>query len=82
MAVLPPERHPVLIVDPNTVPSGLVSLQAFQPISGWNDEILQVGSCVDELELPLRASPELAWNTPGCPRVAFSEQVCRCFVRE
>jgi hypothetical protein len=41
MSVLPPKCDPVLLVDSDAVPAGLVALQQFEPITGWDNEIVQ-----------------------------------------
>jgi len=38
MSVLPPEGHPVLLVDPNAVTSRPIAFQQLETISGWNGE--------------------------------------------
>ena len=64
MALLPSERDAILIVDPNTVPSGVVPFQPLKPIAGRDGEILKPRRNVERLELPLRDSPDLAGNPP------------------
>lgn len=40
VAVSPPETDPPLVVDPNAVLTFPVSCQFFQPIPGWDSQVL------------------------------------------
>ena len=60
ISVLPPKRDPILVVDSNAVPAGLVALQQFEPITGWDSEIVQPTRRVNQPQLPLDAAPQFA----------------------
>jgi len=82
MSVLPAKRDAVLIVNPNTEPTGVIAFQPFRSIPGWDREILQAPSGVHQFELSLNDTPELPGNPPSCPGISFAEQVDRRVVGE
>jgi hypothetical protein len=77
MAVLPSECDAILLVDAYAVAAGLIALQVFQPIASGNREILKLGSSVEELQLPLRTSPEVTRDPPGGTGISVAEQIRR-----
>jgi hypothetical protein len=77
MAVLPSERDAVLLVDAYAVATGLIALQLFQAIAGGNREILKRGSSVEQLQLPLRTSPEVTRDSPSGTSISVAEQIRR-----
>jgi len=82
MPVLPPKRDSVLFVHPNTVPTGLIALQKFEPISRWNGEIFQPAGCIKQFQFSLCATPQLARDSSRCAGVSLAKQVGRCRVGE
>lgn len=54
----PDKTDPPLIVDPNTMLSGPIAFESFQPITGRCNKILQVRCVVEHRELPLCDLPE------------------------
>jgi len=60
-----------LVVDSNAVPADLVALQQFQPITGWDSEIVQPTGSVNQSQLPLDAAPQFAWDASSGARVTF-----------
>jgi hypothetical protein len=75
MPFLPPKRHAVLIVDPQTVPATQIARQPFQSVPRWYDEISQAHGDVQCLQLSLDTSPERMRDPPGGSRVALSKEV-------
>jgi hypothetical protein len=71
MSVLPPKRHSVLLIHPDAVAAGLVALQQFEPITGWDSEIVQPTRRVNQSQLPLDAAPQFAWDASSGARVTF-----------
>src|SRR5499427_11052599 len=82
MSVLPPKRHPVLLVHANAVAARLVALQEFEPVSGWNRQVIQTTRCVNQPQLSLHSAPEFARNSSCGPCVPLAKQVCRGLVRK
>jgi hypothetical protein len=78
MSVLPPKRDPVLLVDPDAVPAGLVAFEQFEPITGWDSEIVQPTRRVNQSQLPLDAAPQFARDASSRAGVPFTKQIgCR-----
>jgi hypothetical protein len=77
MAVLPSERDTILLVDGYAVATGLIANQLFQAIASGNREILELGSSVEELQLPLRTSPKVMRDPPSGTGVSVAEQIRR-----
>src|SRR5258708_33317895 len=75
MSVLPPEGHPVLLVDANAVSARLIALQQFQPVSCRNSEIFQSTGRVEQHQLALRAAPQFAGNAARGSCIAFTKQI-------
>jgi hypothetical protein len=82
MTVLPSQRDPVLLVDSDAVPAGLVALQQFEPIAGWHSEIVESTRCVNQSQLPLHAAPQFARDASSRARVPFTKQIRCRFVGE
>jgi hypothetical protein len=82
MAVLPPERHPVLVVHADAVALGLPAFQTLKTVASRNHEVVKSSRSIQELEFPLSDTPEISGNPPRGPRVSLSEQVCGGLVRE
>jgi len=75
MALLPSECDAILIVDPNAVPTGVISFQPLEPIAGRGGEILEPCRDVERLKFALRHTPELTRNPSSGVRVALAKQV-------
>jgi predicted signal transduction protein with EAL and GGDEF domain len=75
MSVLPPKRHPVLVVHAHAVATRSVTPQQFEPIASRHGQIVQATRRVNQSELPLRRAPQLAWNSPSRTGVSFAEQI-------
>jgi len=75
MSLLPSECDSIPIVDPNAVPANLVALQRLEPIPRRNREVAKSGGNIERLQFPLDASPQIAWDSPGCTSVPFTKQV-------
>jgi hypothetical protein len=82
MSLFPTESDAVLVVHADTVAASTAPLQAFEPIAGWNREVLQPRSDVEHLQLPSHDGSKHAWNVPGAPSVPFTEQVSGGLVGE
>jgi hypothetical protein len=81
MSVLPPKRDPVLLVDPDAVPAGLVAFAQFEPITGWDSEIVQPTRRVNQSQLPLDAAPQFALDASSRAGVPFTKQIgCRLVI--
>jgi hypothetical protein len=80
MAALPSERDAILLVDAYAAAAGLIALQLFQAIASGNREILELGGSVEQLQLPLRTSPEVSRDSPSGTSVSFPEQIRRGLV--
>jgi hypothetical protein len=75
MAVLPSERDTILFVDTDAVATGSIALQWFQAIASGNREILKLGRSVEQLQLPLRTSPEVTRDPPSRTGISIAEQI-------
>jgi hypothetical protein len=75
ISVLPPKRDPILVVDSNAVPAGLFALQQFEPITGWDSEIVQPTRRVNQSQLPLDAAPQFARDASSRAGVPFTKQI-------
>jgi hypothetical protein len=82
MLLLPTERYAVLVVDSDAVPSGLITLQPFQPIPRRNRQIFQACCDIDRLELSLGTSPKVPRDSSGFPCVPLAEEVCGRLITE
>jgi hypothetical protein len=82
MSVLPPKRYSVLLIHPDAVAAGLVALHQFETIPSRHDEIIQATRRVNQLQLPLRYSPQLARNASRDARVPLPKQVGRRLIVE
>jgi hypothetical protein len=80
MAVLPPERHPVLVVHADAVALGPLAPEPLESVSGRTQEIVDASDSIQELELPLNHPPDFTRDAPGSLRIPLSEQVCGSFV--
>jgi hypothetical protein len=80
MADLPSEREAILRADPYAVSAGLIALQSFQAIAGWNREVFEFGGGVEQLQFPLSASPEVIGDSPGGTRIPCAKQIRRRLV--
>lgn len=80
IAIPPDESDAVLIVDANAVAPGVSSLQGLQSVAGGRPEIIKLGCDIQQLQLSLDHSPQIAWNPTGRARVPFPEQVGRGLV--
>jgi hypothetical protein len=74
MSVLPAKGDAVLIVDPNTVPTGLIAFQPFQSIPGRDHQIVQASSGVNQFQFALNDTPEVFGNPPGRSGISLAEQ--------
>jgi hypothetical protein len=75
MSILPPKRDPILVVNSNAVPAGCVALQQFEPITGWDSEIVQPTRRVNQSQLPLDAAPQFARDASSRTRVPFTKKI-------
>ena len=82
MAVLPSKRDAILLVDADAVATSSIALQSFQAIARRNREILQLGGSVEQLQLPLRTSPEVTRDSPGETGIPVAEQIRRGLISE
>jgi len=82
IALLPPERHTVLIVDSNTVAPRLIPFELFESIARWNLQIVELSSHVESFQCPLRRAPDIARNFAARPGVSLTKQVNGGFVGE
>jgi hypothetical protein len=82
MAVLPPERHPVLVVHADAVALGPLALQPLKSVSGRTQEIVEASDSIQELEFPLDDPPDFTRDAPRSLRIPLSEEVCSGFVRK
>ena len=57
-----------------------IALQLFQAIAGGNREILELGGSIEQLQLPLSASPEVTRDSPSETSISFPEQIRRRLV--
>jgi hypothetical protein len=74
MSILPPERHSILLVDPNAVPTGLIALQPFETIPRRNDEIVEPAGGIEQFQFTLYDAPQLARDSSSCARVSLAKQ--------
>jgi hypothetical protein len=82
MAVLPPERQPVLVVHADAVALGPLALQALKAVASRNREVLETSGSIHELEFPLDDTPDFTRDAPRSLRIPLSEEVCSGFVRK
>jgi hypothetical protein len=75
MSVLPPKRDPVLLVDPDAAPAGLVAFEQFESITGWDSEIVQPTRRVNQSQLPLDAAPQVARDASSLACGPFTKQL-------
>ena len=76
--VLPTKTNAVLLVDPNAVLPGTISLQQFKSIARRNRQIGQPTSTVELIELAVHGRPQLPWaGRAGRSGVQTVEEVLR-----
>ena len=71
-----------MLVDAYGVATGSIALQWLQAIASRNREILKPGSGVEQLQLPLRTSPEVTRDAPGETCIPVAEQIRRGLISE
>jgi hypothetical protein len=57
------------------VPADLVALQQFEPITGWDSEIVQPTRRVNQSQLPLDAAPQFARDASSRAGVPLTKQI-------
>jgi len=62
MSNLPPKRHPILVIEPDAVATGVTPFQELETIAGWHNEVGQPSRRVDQFQLALGTAPELVRN--------------------
>jgi hypothetical protein len=73
IALLPTERDPELIIDPNTVAARLIAPELLQSIAGRDRQVVDVSCDVDGLQLSLRHAPEATRDASSGARVSLPE---------
>ena len=80
MSNLPPKRHPILVIDPDAVATGVTPFQELETIAGWHHEVVQPSRCVDQLQLALGTAPDISSNGSGGFGVALAKEVSSSLV--
>jgi hypothetical protein len=75
MSVLPPERHPVLLVDANAKSPGLIALQRFEAIPRRDDKVIKTTRGVNQSQLSLYIAPQLSRYAPCRTSVPFAKEI-------
>jgi hypothetical protein len=64
------------------VPAGVVARQQFEPITGWDSEIVQPTRRVNQSQLPLDAAPQIARDATSRASVPSTKQIGCRFIGE
>ena len=81
-ARFPAKHDPPLVVDPDGIPSGPVTFQRFQPVSGRHAKVPQFFRLVQVEQFSACRLVHGRWETPERRRAAVIEQIFRQPVAE
>jgi hypothetical protein len=77
ITALPSKRDPILIVDPNAVPTRAIAFQPLEAVTRGNRQIFETRGHVQQFQLPLNRAPKLARDSSGWTGISLPKQIRR-----